>query len=690
MYNFIDVNEASGSVLPSEALKLNGEYIENLIDGYRTLNVSGREALSPDIDYFDVGSRDGATMKNKRYPERIIIVTYQLIADSSESFREKYNQLGKILNVENAEMIFNDEPDKYFTGTPSAIGDINPGRNAVVGQIEFTCFDPFKYSVVEYEATPDLDESAVLIDYNGTYKSFPVLEADFFNESEVADDGTTENALTGSGDCGYVAFFNEDEKIIQLGDPDEVDGENAYSKSQTLINQTFKANTSWGTAAKKLWSLNSGKSLTNDTVQAGNVAMGVASYSVPSNPASTSGTVLNKQMSDSDEPKFYYTVTLKSSGRTSNSVKINATITTSLRYDGSYFGRGFGLKASLYIGGAWRDVVIKTTSEYWEGRTAHTVNFSFTVSNLSASAASLTGIKFKVTRTDSVGGGAGILSEKSCSNFGISTYEASVPETYYLSASSYGTAADKWHGPSITRSIGADASGEVGASDFTFTYKQKISIGNGKKDSNQTGVFQVQLLSADNVVVAGVRIHKNKSGNAANCVYYINDAKAYTRSIDLSYQNKYLGTKESDIQPSIIIKQGNKITFSIAGHKLTFKNDAMKDVKVTKITFAFNQYSSLPTLSYNGLYWVKFVKNNCDTWKDIPNKFSANDVIEADCKNGQILLNGILSPEMGALGNDWEGFYLTPGLNQIGFAYSDWVSSEYAPSIKVRYREVFL
>lgn len=37
-----------------------------------------------------------------------------------------------------------------------------------------------------------------------------------------------------------------------------------------------------------------------------------------------------------------------------------------------------------------------------------------------------------------------------------------------------------------------------------------------------------------------------------------------------------------------------------------------------------------------------------------------------------------------------EGFYLTPGLNQIGFTYSDWVPAEYAPAFKVRYREVFL
>ena len=106
--------------------------------------------------------------------------------------------------------------------------------------------------------------------------------------------------------------------------------------------------------------------------------------------------------------------------------------------------------------------------------------------------------------------------------------------------------------------------------------------------------------------------------------------------------------------------------------------------------FLFEQYSVKMPLSYNGLFKAKFIKNMCDTFNDIPNKFSANDVVEADCKSGDVYLIGSSMPELGALGNDWEGFYLTPGLNQFGFAYSDWIEDEYAPKLKVRYREVFL
>ena len=88
MYSFVDTTESQGSVqLPSEALKLNGEYIENQIEGYRTLYVTGREILSQELTTYETGVRDGSNLSYRRYPSRTIIVGYQLIAEDNESFR---------------------------------------------------------------------------------------------------------------------------------------------------------------------------------------------------------------------------------------------------------------------------------------------------------------------------------------------------------------------------------------------------------------------------------------------------------------------------------------------------------------------------------------------------------------------------------------------------------------------------
>ena len=687
MYKFIDVNEVSEVTLPSEALQINGEYIENQIEGYRTLHVSGREALSPELMSYETGVRDGAKLQNLRFPARTIVVTYQLIASSNEAFRAAYNKLGGILNIKDAELIFNDEQDKFFIGTPSYIGEVEAGRNAVIGTIEFYCADPFKYSVVEYEAETWTDNAnSILIDYGGTYKSYPTLEANFKEETEVADDGETASALTGNSDCGYVAFFNESEKIIQLGDPEEVDG-TTHSKSQTLLNRTFQKSTAWGNGARGLWTANNGFVLPANVSQQGSLQMGVASYTKASGPTETSGTLISVA-SKEEAPVINYKVTAKTSNRTSSGVKVDMTITAALEKDSNYFGRGFGLKASVYIGGAWRSVTLKTTSDYWKGKTAHTVNLQVNITGLSASTTSLTGIQFQVERTDNVGGKTGILAATACKNLAISAYQTPAAETYYLTPASYGSASGAYHGPSITAAIPKDSTGATGATNFTFTYKQKLSIGSGENDTKQLGAFQVQLLTADGKHVAGIRIYKNKNGKLGSFKLYVNNTEMYETSIDLSYNNAHFGSKENAVKTTKIVKSGSKVTFTIGGMVRNYTSSAIANLAVAKVTFSFEQYSASEALEYNGLYWAKFIKDNCETWKEIPNKFSANDVVIADCKDGKIYLNGVETATLGALGNDWEDFYLTAGLNQIGFSCSDWTTDK--PKYKVRYREVFL
>lgn len=688
MYDFIDVTEVpEGLSLPSEALKINGEYIENQISGYRTLTVEGREALSPEISSFETGSRDGSVLKGKRYPARIIRITYQLVANSNEEFRSAYNKLASILNVTNAELVFNDETDKYFIGTPSLMGEVPPGKNSVVGEFEILCLDPFKYSLMEYEAVPDLDGSSILLDYQGTYKSFPKLEAAFYSEDESSEDGETTQALTGAGDCGFVAFFTEDEKIIQLGDPDEADKEKTYDSSQTLVNQKFDGANKWGSSAKNLWSMNNGATSANGATQTGSLAMGVASYEKVEQTYS-SGTLL-KVTSKANQPYFHYVVTAKMTSRTANSAKITVMISARLDNSKSYFGKGYSLKAFVQLGGTTKNVTLKTTNERWEGTTEHKRSVEFTVTGLTTAAKTITGIKFYTTRPDSTGGTAGIVSETACNNFTIAAKATDAPDTYYLTPSDYGSGANM-HGPSITRAIPADSSGEVGAKNFTFTYAQKMSIGSGSSATAQYGAFQVMLwatIGGKKSIIAGIGIYKNAQGNTAKLFHDINDKQILCGNVSMAYNR-------NTFQPSTTItirKNGGQVEIKYGdGSIFRYNEEAIKDVAVTHITFTFSKYSNKETLAHNGLRWAKFVKNNCETWKDIPNKFSANDVIEADCRTGAILLNGLDASAYGALGNDWEGFCLTPGLNRIGFAYSDWVAKEYAPSFKVKYREVFL
>lgn len=242
MYNFVDtIEHTSESILPSEAMQFNGEYIENLISGYRTLYVKGRDVLSPEIEVGEVGIRDGSYLKNKRFPARIITVGYQLLADDEEAFRTKFNALNDILNTEDAELIFKDEDDKYFIGTPNGYADVPEGRNNVTSEFEIICADPFKYSVTEYEVTPTADDgNTFVVDYAGTYPAYPTLETDFFQSDE--EDNT-------DGECGYVAFVNDRGNVLQFGNPAETD-----EVAEKVKEITTETSTTYGsmTQAKQL------------------------------------------------------------------------------------------------------------------------------------------------------------------------------------------------------------------------------------------------------------------------------------------------------------------------------------------------------------------------------------------------------------------------------------------------------
>ena len=120
-------------------------------------------------------------------------------------------------------------------------------------------------------------------------------------------------------------------------------------------------------------------------------------------------------------------------------------------------------------------------------------------------------------------------------------------------------------------------------------------------------------------------------------------------------------------------------------------NDAGFDSKkISKISFVFMRYKSYEPINHIGLYFAKFTKIKSGMTGDAPNTFTSGDVLKVDCKNASVKMNNLSSPELGAIGNNWEGFYLKPGINQIGIGYSEWVTEDEMPEFKMRYREVFL
>lgn len=220
MYSFVDVNTSAGeSGLPAEAMKYNGVYLEDEIPGYRTLYVQGRELMESGVRDQQTSGIDGSIYYGKNYPPRTIIVGYQLIADSNAAFRSAYNKMNQILDVEQVQVIFADEPDKYFVGTKVGNADLNPGRNAIVSELKIYCPDPRKHAVTLKEVTASRNNEGILEVTVNNSGSLPAsISYEIINNQEN----------------GYVGIVSE-AGVMEFGKKEEADGED-YKQNEVLLN----------------------------------------------------------------------------------------------------------------------------------------------------------------------------------------------------------------------------------------------------------------------------------------------------------------------------------------------------------------------------------------------------------------------------------------------------------------------
>lgn len=215
MYAFVNTVNSGivGTNLPTEAMSYNGVYLENEIDGYRTLSVTGRELMESEVKHTEIDGMDGSYYRYKTTPARTITVKYQLRARGSREFREAYNKMNKLLSGEQVKVIFNDESDKYFIGTKTSNTQVDGGSNNVIGEIEIYCSDPRKYSSTEKKFTAT--DGVLNIVNEGTV---PV---------------SIDYEIQATSETGYIGIMST-EGVMQYGKIEELDSE-TYQQSEHLV-----------------------------------------------------------------------------------------------------------------------------------------------------------------------------------------------------------------------------------------------------------------------------------------------------------------------------------------------------------------------------------------------------------------------------------------------------------------------
>lgn len=222
VYKFIDTNETNLKSYASIQTIINGFNLDTELCGYRTLNVSGRSVFGRDIETLKFSARRNAGSKSTKSKSNkagnnkffssdiqsvVIEVEFLLEAPTNELFRELLSKFITILHQEEAKWTWTDDPNFYYTGTISEIGDFKEDKNSVISTFKILCVDPMKTSIETYVLKGNGKE----IEMPDFKEEIDILEMKFVLNSD-SNKFTFEN-MNGNGKTIFSYLFKSNNRI---------------------------------------------------------------------------------------------------------------------------------------------------------------------------------------------------------------------------------------------------------------------------------------------------------------------------------------------------------------------------------------------------------------------------------------------------------------------------------------------
>ena len=692
MYTFVDIDEyQTGRVLPAEAMSYNGTYIENEITGYRTLYTSGRELLVSELQTGEINGIDGARYLGRRRPVRTIKVGYQLIADSPSEFRNKFNKLNSLLRGEQVQIIFADEPDKYFIGTKTGNTEIEPGMNAVIGEIEITCVDPYKYSTTLKGFTAGLPDSDAILSIEpsqaGSGEPSPA------NVRQIS--GHTGIDVTESG-LIYRVSFPSSAGTVYGGTVDLGAGTLTVDKYCILVDPS------------KIPDNYIHLDVLTENVRIGNLLLSnhFGAPNAVGNTNAISNWLPNKGGGySSDVTGFYF------SSKTAFYLFCPKTLFAS--QDAAGF-KQYLADNPLYI------CYDLETPQTYQLSAAENGVIKLNINNEGTEPCA---VRYEITN-NADNGLIGIVSNQGVLQFGspeevdgeqfqgneklsdISNWPAtrktsSVMHPSYnyqgtikkinnvnglnvtgLVINSFGTRVEgTWNGACQELTLPADSTGATGAKNFYCWMNHWFMTG----VLGQTGEQGVAFVTSDNKFICGVQIVKADAvGNDAYIEYFVNGKikkQIHFQPTVFDSDNPFNGRGANDV-----LKEGSTVRFYWWGTYFSFTDPEIEDMECAKIQLTFDNYGTRESyVSVNAIGEIKFEKMNVDGWKDIPNRYRTGDKVIIDGSESKVYVNSMYRPQDEVIGSRY--FKAEPGTNEVQVVVSDWCAA--APTVKAYIREVW-
>ena len=657
MYDFRETTPFTGSddnQRPAEAMLIDGQYIEDLIPGYSTLQVSGRELLSQSIEKQTIGKSDGEFIQYVRNPSREIVVGYRLAAADSLSFRQAFYKLNDILHGDSHQVSFNDDPSKYWIATFSDIDDVPKGRNAITSSFTLFVPDGIAHSV----ATKTFD--------NTPYKDVPVnlLKGTSSNNTGVIKanahgiDGITLKKAPVDGGQTYVY-------TITFGDMGHTGHSSVgwYDASNNLISSQAGPDIPWvseGGRFSTVFTAPSNAAYVDLTPR----------YFSQTFPTDTSvswtheklelGTSASPWSPNPADPEYYSdTITVHNGG----TYPVEPVITATMHADNGMVGIVNDRPGILQFG------------------TQEIDGFTTEESEVALDLAAVQGSHMdnQAATNNPYWGGDPSMPNEQVGNaiWTHDDYDGWKVEPNWPSI----TGDHKyWNGPSIKHNLVQTHNGNF-KSNLTWDVMTRFQTGVSK-----VGALETTLESDGKPIFQMILKDNSALSDQLWWMCYYKDQLVVNEQLDRSIftNDKFIQLELQKFGNSVVFRvspwvgnQGRETTIT---RQFTFADAADVETKQFSTWFMRDKTWGESTM-YLIASTVKW--QNVSWYTNIKNRFSNGDVLKIDVANAKTYLNGSLDPTMHTLGNQWEQFKLPPGDTKIAITPSSW-AQPFACEVEIR------
>ena len=149
-YSRLEKNNDIVAFEPSDNMSINGRPVNEIVDGYRQLSVSGRGLVGQDVKTTSIAGRRGVWIEEISEPSRVLEIKYQLEAKTSKELREKFDKLNLFLRTTNSsnllEVTFKDEPNFTYFAIFNGADNFEENSKSIVSRFSLLVPDGYKKS----------------------------------------------------------------------------------------------------------------------------------------------------------------------------------------------------------------------------------------------------------------------------------------------------------------------------------------------------------------------------------------------------------------------------------------------------------------------------------------------------------------------------------------------------------------